>query len=328
MSRNQFTELYAKIENHALFLEKNIGRPQVDPILQLMIFLYYLGMSNAGAKFSIIGDFFHVSKGTARKSYQRVLHCILSLAEEFIKWPSEEERSVIQRRFHALYGFPNCVGCIDGTYIELTERPTWCGSDFFTRKCSYSVQALLVCDDNAKVLYQYAGWPGSTHDNRVWRHTKMHNSPENFFSHAQYLLSDSALNPLKNVVPAFKALPNSSLSPNQEFFNTQLARARIKIEHTNGMLKSRFPILTGVNIALRRNKDVVKIVKLLTAVCVLHNFLLNEPFLTEEELNALIKRSPVDEDDPEITGSVQLNNISDSRRRQIFEFVLEHNHRF
>ena len=69
-------------------------------------------------------------------------------------------------------------------------------------------------------------------------------------------------------------------------------------------------------------------VKLLTAVWVLHNFLLNEPFLTEEELNALIKRSLVDEDDPEITGSVQLNNISDSRRRQIFEFVLEHNHRF
>ena len=56
--------------------------------------------------------------------------------------------------------------------------------------------------------------------------------------------------------------------------------------------------------------------------------MLNEPFLTEEELNALIKRSLVDEDDPEITGSVQLNNISDSRRRQIFEFVLEHNHRF
>ena len=69
-------------------------------------------------------------------------------------------------------------------------------------------------------------------------------------------------------------------------------------------------------------------VKLLTAVCVLHNFLLNEPCHTEEELNALIKRSPVDEDDPEITGSVQLNNISNSRRRQIFEFVLEHNHRF
>jgi hypothetical protein len=328
MSRQRFIEFYTKIKDHPVFEERGTGRPQSDPILQLMIFLYYMGMSNAGAKFSTVGSKFHVGKGTARDSYKRVLKCIMYLAEEYIKWPSPDERLVISARFHALYGFPNCVGCIDGTYIGLTHRPTWCGSDFFTRKSSYSVQSLLVCDDNSKVLYHYTGWPGSTHDNRVWRYSKMYLNPPAYFSPTEYLLSDSALNPLPTIVPAFKALPNQSLTRNEEFFNGELACARIKIEHTNGLLKSRFPILTGANVVIRRKQDVLKVVKLVTAACVLHNFLLNEPWLTIEQLNEMLKNSPIDDDDPEMTREIHMNENADCRRQQVFDLVLDKNNMF
>lgn len=102
-----------------------------------------------------MGDFFHVSKGAARASYKRVLLSILSLKDEFIRWPTAQERRTIQDAFLRFYGFPNCVGAIDGTYVGLSERPSWCGQDFLTRKMNYAVQALLICDFNSRITHVY-----------------------------------------------------------------------------------------------------------------------------------------------------------------------------
>lgn len=88
---------------------------QLNVKLQLLIFLFYLGMNGPGAKFSVVGSKFHVSKVCAAYSFQRVLKVVLSFKDEFIKWPSADERRVISERILATYGFPSVIGTIDGT---------------------------------------------------------------------------------------------------------------------------------------------------------------------------------------------------------------------
>ena len=106
---------------------------------------------------------------------------MLSLKNDFIKWPSADERRMISERILSTYGFPAVVGIIDGTHIALTERPEWCGYDFHTRKFVYAIQAMIICDDEAKILYAYSGWPGNVHDQRVWRNTIVAKNPSAYF---------------------------------------------------------------------------------------------------------------------------------------------------
>ena len=82
-----------------------------------------------------------------------------------IKWPSAEEGNEISNRIEQKFGFPNCVGSIDGTLLPLECRPTINGEDYKGRKFGYSVHAMIVCDDQGIIRDYVVGWPGSTHDN-------------------------------------------------------------------------------------------------------------------------------------------------------------------
>ena len=298
MRRDQFTSLYNIIKDNVGLKEGWKGRKALHPVLQLMIFLFYLGISGDGAKFSLVGSKFHVSKGAARRCYKRVLFAILSMKDQVIQWPDAEEREEISRRFYVDYCFQDCVGVIDGTYIVLTHKPSWCGEDFYTRKSNYSVQALIICDDRSRILYSYTGWPGSCHDQRVWSNTPIYENPENYFSDSQYLLSDSAFTPSDYIVPSFKCAPGLPLSANQEFFNNKVAKARIKIEHTNGLLKSRFPILKSLNICIKRDRDVVHAIRIFTACCVIHNLILEATVLEPELYAQLLAIAESNDDSP------------------------------
>jgi hypothetical protein len=334
MTREQFLSLHEIISDTPSMKSETRGRDRIDTRLQLMVFLSYVGSTK---KFFDVAKSFHLSKGGAISSYHRVLSAILSIRDQYIKWPDEQERNMIQHRFSILTGFPNCVGVIDSTSIDLEERPVWCGADFFTRKSRYSVNSLIVSDDICNILYVYCGWPGSTHDNRVWRHCKLYKQVAQHFSPGQYLLSDSAFNPGTNIVPAFKSLPGQVLPDSKVFFNARLSSARIKIEHTNGLLKERFPILTRVDVLIKKDRDVAKIVQLVTACCVLHNMLQDVPFMSIEELEKIMKTCPVDEDDPEFHWNHDIhddgddpefhrnNDIHDDgdiRRNQLYDFIL------
>jgi hypothetical protein len=158
--------LYRLIKSHPAFSSQKKRRPQSHVKLQLLVFLYKLSCSGTGGKFLIIGKYFKVSKGNARSCFHYVT-----------------------------YGLPNCIGIIDGTLLFLTETPEWSGEDFNTQKGGYGLNALVVCDDQCRVLYYYAGWPGSTHDNRSWRNCNLNLKEDKYFDDIEYIIGDSAFNP-------------------------------------------------------------------------------------------------------------------------------------
>ena len=246
------------------------------------------------------------------------------MQEEFIVWPDAERRNKIANRFFVTHGLADCIGCIDGTLFNLLERPTWMGHDFFTRKNTYSVHALLVCDDESRINYIYTGWVGSVHDNRAWRNCNMKKTPSTFFSPRQYIIGDSAFNPEQHLIPSYKAVANIPLSQDKEFFNYKLNQGRTKIEHTIGILKSRFPCLRCLNIKIKKRNDIGKVVNIVLACAILHNFLLAEPRVEQEYYDSLAQELMEDPDLHNIrfTSEVDEEDESENRRTALFYLIL------
>ncbi|KAG3113212.1 hypothetical protein PI124_g17673 [Phytophthora idaei] len=177
---------------------------------QLMVFLKFIGTHGSDACVENLSAIFNVASGACFDYIERVTSALLELYDDVVGWPTADERKKITKRVCAGYDFPHCVGVMDGTLISLAFQPVLNGEDYYTRKGSYALNALICCDGRAKVTYALTGWPGCTHDDRVWSNSRICRSPESFFSQSEYLLTDSAFRASRYVVSPFKKLPGGS----------------------------------------------------------------------------------------------------------------------
>ncbi len=91
----------------------------------------------------------------------------------------------------------------------------------------------MVCDDCKRICYINACWPGSVHDQRVYRNSVLRKNPGDDFSDREYLLSDSTYTPSPTLVPASKKFGGQvMLAFGQIFFNDLLSSCHAKIEKT------------------------------------------------------------------------------------------------
>jgi hypothetical protein len=76
---------------------------------------------------------------------------------------------------------PGVVGVVDGTPVPFSQRPHIDGEVYWTRKCEYSKNVQLVCDDIRRILYYILGWPGSVYNATVFGQFGLCFSPEKYF---------------------------------------------------------------------------------------------------------------------------------------------------
>jgi hypothetical protein len=132
------------------------------------------------------------------------------------------------------------------------------------------------------------------------------------------------------MVQAFKKLSGkSSLTVDQDFFNTRLARVRICSEHCIGILKGRSGCLIRTNIKFKQtNKEVKELVDMVGACIILHNLLINYdenhiPHEWYDEVRDNIDWSLYNEE------NYEKSNITDqdvSRRKTVFESIIDNNY--
>jgi DDE superfamily endonuclease len=289
MSRSSFQYVLDKIKTHPIFESKT--KTMAPASHQLMVFLKYIGTEGAGSSNNNQRGTFGIGKGSADNYRQRVTLALKSLAKEYIKWPNKERRAVISEAIKRKFDFPHCVGIADGTLFPLAFEPqSEDAPDYSGRKYGYSLTTMIICDHTRRITHYLAGFPGSAHDNRVFKTTKLAKKPEQYFEPMQYLVGDSAFENHWFMVSAFKKPRERAIPRSHEKFNEKLARLRIISEHCIGMLKGRFPWLRSIRMVITDDPVTVSLIlDLVEATIVLHNMLI--------EIGEAERRDWIDDDD-------------------------------
>ena len=119
----------------------------LTPRQQLLLTLRYFA---TGAMMQVVGDTFGVDKSTVSRVVDRVTTALLGHLNEFICWPNQAESQDIMANFYLIAGFPNVVGCIDGTHVRI-QSPPQDEASFVNRKGFHSIAVQAVCDDKGKI---------------------------------------------------------------------------------------------------------------------------------------------------------------------------------
>ncbi|MBW0528499.1 hypothetical protein O181_068214 [Austropuccinia psidii MF-1] len=267
-THESFEKFVAQIQADKMFQNSSQNK-QHNPAIQLAVALSRLGSNGNGAALGKIGMLFGISHGVIVLYTQRVIQILMKLKCKVIVWPTIEQREMSQ--VMQAEGFPGCIGFIDGSLIPLLQRPPKDGEAYFDCKKRYSMSIQLVCDINKQFTALHAGCTGSLHDANVYQNIKIAQTPEEFYEKEQYLLADLAYASSPWVVPAYKG----AVAQNEDnhSFNYCLAKSRVRIKHTIGILKVRCLSLREMQNQMRDNHEIEYFVSWVISCTMLHNML-------------------------------------------------------
>lgn len=140
-SNNGVDFLVNLLKNH---LQRPTGRSYaLTPREQVLLALRFFA---TGSMYQVIGDTMGFHKGTVSRAVDSVVSALLLHMHEFVKWPNAEQKKKIAGNFYRKAGFPNVIGCIDGTQIRI-QAPTIDEASYVNRKGYHSISVQAVCDD-------------------------------------------------------------------------------------------------------------------------------------------------------------------------------------
>ena len=219
--------------------------------------------------------------GVARSTVCTIVHdtCLAitnSLLKIYISFPTGESLKTVINGFEHKWGFPQCVGAIDGCHVPISA-PLMNHTDYYNRKGWYSMIIQAIVDHDYIFRDICVGWPGSVHDARVFANSLIYKiiTEEKLLDNVgnrtilgrqiqPCLVGDSAYPMHTWLVKPFNF--NSSLTAKQKHFNYRLSRARIVVENAFGRLKARWRRLMK-----RNDMSTEHIPTAITACCNLHN---------------------------------------------------------
>ena len=283
-------------------------RACLPPDKVLAIGLYRLAH---GASTRVCADAFNIGQTTVLEAFQDVVSILNTLKNNFIKFPrTDAEKICTINSFKSRSEMPNVLGAIDGTHIKI-RAPKENKRDYFSRYHQYDVVCQGIVDGNTKFIDLVAGFPGSMHDSRVLRNTRICRLLDNGFGTplmslkdktiSPYLVGDSAYPLSKSIIKPFS---DSTSDPDEKKFNRELSRARVAVECAFGGLKSRFRILN------KTMEDGIKMInQTIVACCVLHNICVDYGDIWDEMVN---------DETPDAIG-LQSNNLEGEEFREFLK---------
>lgn len=288
MTHRQF---YKLVEMLSPFItkQKTFMRDPIPNDKVLAIVLHRLGY--AGSVY-IGGHYLGVSAATTSKFTHKVCQVLVQqFYNRYIQIPEADELQNIMSGFENLTGVPYMWGAIDGSHIRLTKKPTaqQVPADYFNRLKFHSILLQGVCDHRRRFLNVCIQAPGGCHDaahlrsSTLWRMLLDDQLPHNQIYKVNgkniqpYLLGDSAY-PLRiGLMKCYNT--TKSGDPKKDLFDRKWRAGRVKIENAFGILKMKFQILQNLNVKLEYAPTVV------TACCILHNFLIEEGDIGSDDLD-------------------------------------------
>lgn len=277
------------LENQIKINTKSFRRDTILPEKRIAMVLYYL--KDQGS-FRMTANTFGVSLSTLSVSLRVVCRAINTiLGPEMISFPkTKNEIKEAVAKFEEKFGFPQCIGCIDGTHIPI-KKPIENPQNYFCYKMKYSLNVQAVCDEAGLFTNVEIKWPGSVHDARVYSNSQLN---KNFISNSfpifnqELVPGDLPIPPVLIGDPAYPLLPNIMkeysicIESKQVHFNNVMRTVRNQIECAFGRLKARWRILNRP-----LDVDLGFAVEMTYTCFILHNFCqLNNNELSNEAVQA------------------------------------------
>lgn len=180
-------------------------------------------------------------------------------------------------------GFPNVIGCIDGTYIPVRCPVNKVRSTYINRHDQVSITMQGICDSNRRFQDVFTGPPSKVHDARVLKLSPVQEDLPTLCEINRYhILGDTAYPIREHLLTLYKNYGN--MTADETAYNDRHTSTRVVIENSFGLLKQRFRQLRYVELT-----TVDKITLFIVGCCVLHNICLStgdtdvEDLLTDEE---------------------------------------------
>lgn len=223
----------------------------------------------------------------AQSTVHKYVHLVTNLLVEnfvalHIAFPDTlQERREIQREFRNRWGFPGCIGAVDGTHIPIL-KPRIEEHNFINRKGYHSINGQIICDHTLKIRSVNTNYGGSTHDSFIWRNSNVQQYLRGLHANEErcWLIGDSGYPQQRWLMTPFRNPEN----PPQERYNSAHILARNCVERCIGNLKMRFRCLHKERTARYEPQIVAKFIKV---CCALHNICIeaNIPFDMAPENN-------------------------------------------
>ena len=247
---------------------------------QIVITLFYL---SDGGRMKKTANAFGVAPCTVSMIVKRVTQAISThLAGTYVTVPSTEaEIKESAANFFARYGFPQCIGAVDGTHISI-RKPKENPTSFINRKGYHSPNVQACVDYNYCCFDVVIKWPGSVHDARVFGNSGINT---NTIVDGEQAVPICILgDPTYLLLPyLMKEFAKGGSTPQEQFVGYRLSSARMVVECAFGRLKARFGILQW---PLDLDSD--NIITTIHACFILHNFCEMHNETVRDELTTLL----------------------------------------
>lgn len=255
-TRRGFEYIFQLLKNDLSDPITNRGNP-IPPRTQLKVALRFFA---TGCFQIVIGDLLKLSQTSVSRIVAKVSNSIAKLRTSFIKFPEGNEAKITMNKFFQIGGFPQVVGCLDGTHIAI-EVNAQNKEIYRCRKSFTSLNIQAICDANLRFTNIVARWPGSTHDSRIFENSLICSRFEN--GELQGLLLGDMGYPCRSFLLTPFRTPNN---PPERRYNFAHAKTRSTIERVFGVWKRRFPCLK-LGLLLKLST----IMSTIVATAVLHN---------------------------------------------------------
>ncbi|CAG2189298.1 HARBI1 [Mytilus edulis] len=120
---------------------------------QVMIALRFYG---SGSQLQVVGDTMGYDKSTVSRVVRDVTDALVDRKDQYIKWPTERQKNINKRAFYEKAGFPNVIGCIDGTHVHI-QAPTEDEPAYVNRKGFHSINVQVI-SKNKTIIYLYMSY--------------------------------------------------------------------------------------------------------------------------------------------------------------------------
>lgn len=291
---------------------------QFSPFFQLALVLYRLGSSGENASRGKTASLFGVGDGgTINKITQRIFECILPLQNNFISWPSNEERNQIV--LNTIEELPHCIGYLDGSEIPLNEKPLLDSTSYYSRSKIYSLKLQAICDHNLRIRHILVGYPGSVHDARIFNNCSIGRNINRFLSEGQWIAADSAYRLTEHVITPYRKTSRMLREDQRKMFNRYFSKYRVRIEHFFGKLKEKFGSLKNLKLKIFNDISHKYACDWVRVCCILYNIAL--PYNTIDDFEYDDFEMELNQEIDENIDNVNIDSVGEDKREALFNVL-------